>query len=400
MQCQWCGFEVTNPAATVCPNCGSSLTQAADQGGWQPLSAASDQPPGTPQPGMMPPAGAEPPTVAGVPWNVPAYPASGATPGTPGMPPYGWPAPPSMPYGQPGYGPPAAPSTPLGAPAPGYGQPAPPNAPYGAPPTYPMPYGAPYPGYPTGSPFPGYPMGGAPPGPPPAPPKRHVGLIVGGSVAAVLLLLVVTAGALFAFVPPLRTLVTSAIVSAPTTSPATPTATATPAETVLYQNTFASAASDWANDTHCSLGSGGYHVKDGYVCYAPIGQQSDVDVTVDAKQVSGATNQPYGIAIRLNDSTGARYEFDVDGIGHWVLLRCDGQSCDRLVDYTASAAIHGGLNTSNTLEVRAKGTHFDFFANGTKIGQVDDTTYASGLVGLSGAENGECVFANLTIAAP
>lgn len=395
MRCQVCGYEVVRPDATVCPKCGSALTRPAEQS-W-PVAPVPNQPPSLPpsavpyvnQLGTVATSSGAPSVMDPSPGGVPG--------GTPGIAPpsYGWPAPPSVPYGAPPTYPP-----------PGYT--LPPGAPYSAPPTYPlpvgappnMPYGAPYPGYPTGAPFPGYPSG-MPPIPPPAPPKRHVGLIVTGSVIAVLIVLVAVAGGLYAFVPQIRAFVIGNPVATVTAvGPAAPTATATPGETVLYQNTFATTASDWSNDAHCFLGTGGYHVKDGYVCYAPVGQQSDVDVTVDTKQISGSNNQPYGIAVRMSDSTGARYEFDLDAIGHWVVFRCDGKTCDRLIDYSEAASIRGGLNTSNTLELKVKGTHFDFFANGTKIGQMDDATYASGLIGLSGTESGECVFTNLTIAEP
>lgn len=311
-------------------------------------------------------------------------------------PPYGWSAPPSMPYGAPGY-----------MPLPGYdgyGQPLPPGVPYAAPPTYPlpagappsMPYGTPYPGYPAGAPFPGYP-GGMPPGPPPTPPKRRVGLIVGISVAAVLLVIVASCSALYAFVPQIRSALAGAS-AIPTTS--APTATATPSKTILYQNTFTSEAADWGNDTNCFLGTGGYHVKDGYICNAPVGVQINTDVTVGVKQASGATNEPYGIALRITRSPFSDYEFDVDALGHWTFLRCDANTCDHLVDFSVAASIHGGLNTTNTLEINATGSHFDFFINGTKIGQANDATYPSGLVGLAGAYQGECVFSNLIIAEP
>lgn len=249
-----------------------------------------------------------------------------------------------------------------------------------------------------GVPYPGYPMA-APPVPPAPPRKGRTALIVVGSIAAVLVVCVVAAGALFAFVPQLRDSLTSAS-STPTATASAPTATATPSEAILYQNTFATSASDWGNDANCFFGAGGYHVKDGFVCYAPVGTQTNVDVTVDVKQISGANNNVYGIALRLNRTTHTDYEMDMDALGHWVFYRCGASTCDRLIDFSSAASIHAGLNVVNTLEVRAKGAHFDFWINGAKVGQFDDSTYASGLVGLACSDNTECVFSNLTIAQP
>ena len=92
------------------------------------------------------------------------------------------------------------------------------------------------------------------------------------------------------------------------------------------------------------------------------------------------------------------YDFDIDSNGKWVVYKCgSGTTCTKLQDYTPNAAIHSGLRASNTLMVRALGSHFDFFVNGTQVGQVDDTSYTSGMVGLSSGDSIEAVFSNLVI---
>jgi hypothetical protein len=69
------------------------------------------------------------------------------------------------------------------------------------------------------------------------------------------------------------------------------------------------------------------------------------------------------------------------------------------VGLIASPAIHVGLGATNTLEVRVLDSHFDFFVNGTKVGQADDTNYIaiSGNDVLEGSDGIEIVFSNLTI---
>ncbi len=189
---------------------------------------------------------------------------------------------------------------------------------------------------------------------------------------------------------------TTAVTGTPTPT-STPAATATPTQTVVYAESFASQpSSDWSEDSNCFYGTGGYHIKNGYFCFAPAGNQTDVTITVDAKQLSGDTNLPYGIGFR-RPSAGKHYEFDIDSASAWVFYSCDPTTCTPIVDYTKNSAIHGGLNTKNTLSVTSKGSHFDFFVNGTKVGQADDSTYSSGELGLLVDTNMECVFTNLTV---
>ena len=48
--------------------------------------------------------------------------------------------------------------------------------------------------------------------------------------------------------------------------------------------------------------------------------------------------------------------------------------------------------------VRAVGSHVDFYVNGQKVGQADDSTYSTGLVGLEVGTGTECIFQSMTIA--
>lgn len=182
-----------------------------------------------------------------------------------------------------------------------------------------------------------------------------------------------------------------------------PTATVgpspTPTPTILYQSTLATDTGDWTVDQNCFYGAGGYHIKGGFVCYAPSGILVNVDVSVQVKQVAGPTTYPYGIVFR-RASKGNYYDFKVDSNSKWILLKCVDDTCTRLVDFTANAAIPGGLNTPKTIEVVAIDSHFDFFVNGTKVGQVNDFTFDTGMVGLSGADGIEVVFSNITIIQP
>lgn len=341
MRCPTCGFSIDQANLTQCPHCGNVLPSPAGQ-----MEHASQG-----AQGPMPPEYQPYPSYAPCPPPV-------NYPGT-----YGASAPPS------GYGP-------------YYGQ--------AAPPSYPMTPGYPQPRYPQPllAPLPVR--------------KRRTGLIVGIVAAVVVVLAACTGVTAFALNAAGRTTTPAAVGTATlasgTSSPGTST---TPSGTIIYQNTFTSYPADWSEDQHCFSGAteDGYHVNSGYICFAPIGEQGDVDITVTVKQVRGTTLEPYGISFR-RASAGNGYEFDIDSNGKWVLFKDVNRSGTRLVDYTANSAIKGGLNTSNTLEVRAKGSHFDFFVNGTSVGSYDDATFSSGRVGLAAAENIESVFTNLLITRP
>lgn len=68
--------------------------------------------------------------------------------------------------------------------------------------------------------------------------------------------------------------------------------------------------------------------------------------------------------------------------------------------YRFHVAIEIGPRQSNTLEVRAQGSHFVFFVNGAQVGTADDTTLPRvGEIALRAAGNAEVVFTDLTITA-
>jgi len=152
---------------------------------------------------------------------------------------------------------------------------------------------------------------------------------------------------------------------------------------------------------HCIAQSDGLHVHDNFACLTQAGSLTNIDVTVQVKQINGDTTQPYGIEVRRSDS--GWDEFDIDGNSRYVVFKCEDGDCTtstRVVDFTMSAAINGGLNATNALEVRAVGSHFDFYVNGTKVGVVDDASFAAGDVGLSANDGVEVVYTSLKITKP
>ena len=359
MHCPSCGYPIEQQSLDHCPQCGRPLTAPADH----PTAASA------------PFADPSSPPVAPVAPSVQDPPQSPYTPYAPSAQP-----------GQPGVYPPVP-----GAYTQPFGQ--------SAPPSYPPPSGYFQGAYP--------PMGYVQPpyvAQPPAPPaqrKSRVGLVVGIVAAVVVVLAVCTCGTIFA----VRSMSHSAIIRGfPTITVYTPTPAPTPTKipvrTVIYQNTFASGADGWSTDTNrCFWKSDGYHVVNNYECYAPTGVQKSVDISARAQQLSGDTNEPYGIVFALDDRN-YDYEFMVDSDSEWVLFRCGGSSCAQVVDYTSNDAILGGLHTSNRLEALVQGTHFEFYINGTQVGSYDDPNYTSGRIGVAVGDKIECAFTDFVVSRP
>ncbi|HKW20224.1 MAG TPA: hypothetical protein VJO13_02525 [Ktedonobacterales bacterium] len=352
MHCPSCGYPIDQQSLDYCPQCGRPLTAPADQ---RPAASAPFADTGSPLP-SDPPVSPVSPTMQ-------TPPQSPHTPYTPYVQP-----------GQPG----AYPSAPGSYDQP-YGQ--------SAPSSYPS-QGGPYqPDYP--------PMAYAQPQTPyvyPSSPQRknRTGLIVGIVAAAVVLLVACTGGTIFAVHSLGRTSATTRPAASPTLS-----------GSKVYSNTFSSSADDWAQDPqHCFLADDGYHAAHGYFCTVPVADQDNVDISVNVRQVSGPTNWSYGLFFRQQDIDN-HYAFMITSNGDWVFVRCVNADCTTPVYFTANRAIKPGLDTTNTIEVRAKGPHFVFFVNGTQVGSYDDTTITFGTVGFiaTGADV-DCAFTDLVITRP
>jgi hypothetical protein len=235
-------------------------------------------------------------------------------------------------------------------------------------------------------------------------PARMTKIAALGTIAAVLLITILAA-VLFAQ----RGAPSHSAGPRPTSTPANPTATATPTgPTVLFQNSLASPPdSSWPNDPSigCFFAGGSFHAKQIMNCgipasvsYSePTGMYENADITVQVKQIGGPATGSYGIGL---GNTVQWDRFDIESTGKWSFLDCQGANCTAIVSPTASAAIRTGLGATNTLEVRVVSNHFDFFVNGTKVGQADDINYLnrSGQFALDGSDTIEVVFNNLKIA--
>jgi hypothetical protein len=255
------------------------------------------------------------------------------------------------------------------------------------------------------------PPGWAPPGTPPivvpaAPPSNRKKAVIWAVLGAlgVIVLCVAAAGVIGVNLG--SRLAANALKRTPTTAPllsgsVTPFANTPAGEQVIFQDTLMSGATGWPDVApKCFYQGDGYHVADGYWCYSPVAAISDVTVSVDAEQISGSVQAPYGIILR-SESPDYYYEFDLYSDGQWGFGRSTHENpYIALIWPQTSSAIKSGLHASNHLMVRAKGTHFEFFINGTKVGEADDSTFTSGRSGLVCNQQGEAVFTNFQMTKP
>jgi hypothetical protein len=331
-------------------------------GGYQPTTSPGGYPPPTPPGGYpppTPPGGYPPPTPPG------GYPQTTAPGG----------------YEQqrtgPGYGPQGWPQQ---APPPAFGQQTAPGGwPYGA-------YG------PGGQPYgPGRPAG---PAAPPRPARNNAWRIVAIVLAAVVVASLICCGGVWV-------LGSQATPSTRPSAAATPTATApaTPTAQVLYSDSLTGGASGWPTTANCFSQADGYHIVGAFTCWNNSVQVDDANISVQATQLKGATDAPFGIDFRGDTPFHNGYFFGVNANGKWQFAKYVNNSFSPISSDTTTAA-QSGLNAVNTLGVQIHGGHFDFYVNGSKVGQADDSTYSSRQVALDGAANGtEVLYTNLTITA-
>lgn len=185
----------------------------------------------------------------------------------------------------------------------------------------------------------------------------------------------------------------------PTATPR-PKPTATPAPqlvTILNDPLTASShSSGWYTDgANAFFQSDGYHIRNGYECYAPVSKQADFNVSVQMK-ITASSSASYGIVFRAADTSGLKeYQFYISSTGLFVVFD---KSLGYLIQPTPSSAIHQGAGVLNTIEVDARGSHFTFLINGTQVGSMNNSALPNGLVALGTEQSGiEVVFSNLKI---
>lgn len=169
----------------------------------------------------------------------------------------------------------------------------------------------------------------------------------------------------------------------------------------LYRNALTMPATGWANGPECSFTSSGLVVRPqgghAYICLAPTAPLTDFSVAVSVHQTSGPLTHAYGIAFR-HTAPKNYYFFGIDGKGRFTFTTVVNDVSHVVIPFTSNAAIYSGINATNQLQVIAKGRVITLLVNGASVGQATLSTFASGIVGLRGINDGEVAFQQLSIA--
>ncbi|HEY7340070.1 MAG TPA: hypothetical protein VH591_04265 [Ktedonobacterales bacterium] len=193
-------------------------------------------------------------------------------------------------------------------------------------------------------------------------------------------------------------------VSAPTV--ATPTATPiiprTPTLVTVAQDPLSAlrdyggdAPTTWATDVfgQCSFASGGYQVvgsskpEHSALCGGPKALAAGNErISVTTRLATDNTPQGvYGVYFRAGDSASTTgYAFVITPSGTWKLLDA---KTGQALGSGSSSAIHTGSGAVNTLTVDADGALITLYVNTARVGQITDSSYASGQSGFL-AEHG------------
>ncbi len=187
-----------------------------------------------------------------------------------------------------------------------------------------------------------------------------------------------------------------------TTVNTTPTASPTPIETVKFQDSLKTSSRKWQISSHTFYSNDGYEVTGAWTTYSPIGNLGNGTISVRMRQMSGANNQYYGILFRApNDSSPTGYFFGITQNQQWSFAVLSNGNSTPIVAPTTDVHIKSGLNTSNTIAVRAIGNHFVFYINGAQVGEVDNNAFSSGRIGLINTDNSLFVVYNdFTVSVP
>ena len=168
------------------------------------------------------------------------------------------------------------------------------------------------------------------------------------------------------------------------------TQTAVVASTILA-DPLTSNVNGWSDDSHCYFDTNGYHIRNAWMCYAPIGSQVDGTESVTAKEIAGPVNHGYGLVFR-RVSKGNYYQFMITSSGDYAVFKIQNDTLSDLVPYTPSSAIDVGLNAVNTLSVTMSGPVFDCYVNGVKVTETHDSAFPQGLWGLGVYSTDNVVF--------
>lgn len=159
---------------------------------------------------------------------------------------------------------------------------------------------------------------------------------------------------------------------------------------VLFEDDFSSASSGWdqVNDSDrvTDYDNGAYVIRvntANFDAWANPGQSfGDVRVEVDATKTDGIDNNNFGVICRSQSgSVNDFYTLWISSDGYYAIVKIENGDMGFLLDWATHDAIHQG-NATNRIRGDCVGSQLSIYANGTLLGQANDSTFSSGDVGL------------------
>ena len=212
--------------------------------------------------------------------------------------------------------------------------------------------------------------------------------------------------------------VPTVILPSPTMPPATqpaPTATALPGG-ILFEDDFSAPRNGWlteiAPEAEKGYEAGEFRITlyqrelSTWAFPQPPRDLADFAIEVDARRVSGPSDNEFGVLTRYqhttDDATDEFYFFAISSDGTYAVEKYQGDKWYDLAQWTASDAVKQG-EAVNRLRVTCQGSKLRFYVNGESLVQVEDASFRFGSIGLlasSGDRGGVVIaFDNLRVRA-
>jgi hypothetical protein len=171
---------------------------------------------------------------------------------------------------------------------------------------------------------------------------------------------------------------------------------------LLYSEDFSSTKSGWpyASDEYFkkAFKNGAYHLTIVPADYWNwVGGPSRLNFTdfileVEATKEAGPDDNIFGLALRkINGSN--YYAFLLSSDGYYQVAKRENNSWPYVSDWAKSSAIKTG-NSTNLIRITGKGDELALYANGEKLADYNDSSFAYGGIGLYAGTQSE---GNLTI---
>lgn len=160
---------------------------------------------------------------------------------------------------------------------------------------------------------------------------------------------------------------------------------------IIFQDDFSDTSTGWEIGDYqggsVGYGDGFYRVtsvEESGTMWGLAGRNfTDVDVTVDATQVSGPgnDNNGYGIGCRLQSNDDGYY-LRISGDGYYSISKTVDGEFQYLVDWDTSGKINQG-NATNTIRIVCQGNTLTLYVNGSQLATTTDSSYTAGDVTLT-----------------